>query len=234
VTLDVTVFALMVAAVALFLAAAVVSGGRVALVLLAAALFTVLAALAVAINTESLAALDTFVENWVDNHRTQRREVVASGLFGYIGRPLHVLGVAVVCGTLLSLIRRSAIPVGLVIGAVGIGVVVEETLKATIGRTATAGPLLDYPHSFPSGHVTGSATLFGMIAVCLAAGDSRLAKAAIGLLVAQSVVFVAALAVYSGAHVFSDTIGGMALGGAIVALGAAVLDTLTPRRHDAG
>ena len=57
-TLDVTVFALMVAAVALFLAAAVVSGGRVALVLLAAALFTVLAALAVAINTESLAALD--------------------------------------------------------------------------------------------------------------------------------------------------------------------------------
>ena len=57
-TLNVTVFAPMVAAAGLFLAAAVVSGGRVALVLLAAALFTVLAALAVAINTESLAALD--------------------------------------------------------------------------------------------------------------------------------------------------------------------------------
>ena len=30
-----------------------------------------------------------------------------------------------------------------------------------IGRTATTGPLVDYPHSFPSGRVTGTAVLSG-------------------------------------------------------------------------
>jgi undecaprenyl-diphosphatase len=38
-----------------------------------------------------------------------------------------------------------------------------------------------------------------------------------------AVLFVAYLALYIGAHTFTDVIGGMLLGGAIVAAGSAVL-----------
>lgn len=188
---------------------------------LAAGLFTALAVLAVGINADWLAALDTSVADWFDAHRSRRRDEQAAGVFGYIGRPVHVLVAAVVCGTLLSLRARSAMPVIGVTGAVGLGVVVEQTLKAVIGRTATAGPLVDYPHSFPSGHVTGTAALLGAIAVFLGAGAGRTVRTALAALVTAAVIAVGVLALYTGAHTFSDVIGGMLLGGAIVSLCAA-------------
>jgi undecaprenyl-diphosphatase len=104
-----------------------------------------------------------------------------------------------------------------------VGAAVEATLKSVIGRTATSGPLLHYPHTFPSGHVTGTAALLGMIAVCLGTGRSRAVKTALAVLVTCAVLFVAYLALYIGAHTFTDVIGGMLLGGAIVAAGSAVL-----------
>lgn len=218
VTINNIMVALVSVALILFVVALIVRG-RWGLVSLSAGLFTGLAALAVVVNKDWLAAVDTTAASWADKHRTDRRGEFAAGIWEYIGTPLHVLTVALVCGTLFSLWRRSPIPLMLVVGGVGVGVAVEETLKATL-----------HPHSFPSGHVTGTATLFGMIAVCLAAGDSRLAKAAVGLLVAQTVAFVAALAVYTGAHTVTEVLGGMVLGAAISALGAAVLDASTHRR----
>ena len=203
-------------------AAALFTRGRTGGILLAAGLFTALAALAAGINADWLAALDTSVAEWFDTHRTRRRDHEAAGVFGYIGRPLHVLVVAVVCGTLLSVRARSAMPVIGVTGAVGIGLAVEQTFKAVIGRTATTGPLVDYPHSFPSGHVTGTAALLGTIAVFLGAGAGRAVRTTLAVLVVAAVVVVAVLALYTGAHTFSDVIGGMLLGGAIVELVAAL------------
>jgi undecaprenyl-diphosphatase len=195
--------------------------GRGGWLALAAGLFTALAVLAAGINADWLAALDTSVADWFDAHRSRRRDQQAAGVFGYIGRPVHVLVAAMVCGTLLSIRARSAMPVIGVTGAVGLGVVVEQTFKAVIGRTASAGPLVDYPHSFPSGHVTGTAALLGTIAVFLGVGSSRTVRSALAVLVAAAVLAVAVLALYTGAHTFSDVIGGMLLGGAIVALCAA-------------
>jgi undecaprenyl-diphosphatase len=195
--------------------------GRGGWIALAAGLFTALAALAVGINADWLASLDTSVADWFDAHRSRRRDQQAAGVFGYIGRPVHVLVVAAVCGTLLSIRARSAIPVIGVTGAVGLGVVIEQTLKAVIGRTASAGPLVDYPHSFPSGHVTGTAALLGTIAVFLGAGANRAVRTTLAGLVVAVVIAVAVLALYTGAHTVSDVIGGMLLGGAFVALCAA-------------
>ena len=194
---------------------------------LAAACIATLAALAVAINSAVLIGIDTSVAEWFAARRIRSRDAEAAGVFGYIGRPVHVLIPALVCGGLLSLWARSVTPVVLVAGAVGVGVVVEATLKATVGRTVTAGPLVDYTHSFPSGHVTGTAALFGTIAVCL---GSR----AFALVAAGAVVLVAYLALYTGAHTCTDVIGGMALGGAIVALGAAFLGASVQPALDPG
>ena len=220
----------LIAAAAVCFAAALLIRGRWGLVLLAGGLFTLLAALALEINSASLSALDTSVSDWFDLHRTRRRETEADGIFGYIGRPIHVLLPALLCGALLSLRARSTMPVICVTGGVGVGVVIEGTLKAVIGRTATTGPLVDYPHSFPSGHVTGASSLLGMIAVCLGAGRSRAAKLTLAALVVAGVVFVALLALYTGAHTFTDVVGGMLLGGAIVSLGAAVLSASARRK----
>ena len=122
-----------------------------------------------------------------------------------------------------------------VTGAVGAGAVIEQALKATVERTPENlsqlrnGPVLDwslvdyYAHSFPSGDVTGSAALFGMGAVCLGVGRSRVVQVAISGAAVTGVVAVSLLALYVRAHIFTDVIGGMVLGGAIVALGAAAI-----------
>lgn len=202
---------------------------RSAFLVLSGALFAVLAILASQVNADWLTTPDDVVERWLDTHRSARWRVDADGAFSYLGRPLHVAVAGVVGGTLLGLKSRSVLPLALVTGGVGLGVALEQTLKAIVGRSDATlaalhdGSLVAYQHSFPSGHVTGSATLLGMIAVCLGAGRGTAIKAALGALVVTGVLGVAALALYSRAHIFSDVIGGMVLGGAIVALGAAAL-----------
>lgn len=218
------------AAVILFTVATLTRGSR-SLVLLATGLAGLLIALALALNTEWCTGLDAFVADWFDTHRTRRRDAEAGGVFGYIGRPLHVLVVAAISGTLLSLRAGSVLPALLVTGGVGLGAAVEGTLKAVIGRTATTAPLEHYQHSYPSGHVTGSAALLGMIAVCLGAAAGRTARTVLATAAVSGVVFVAFLALYTGAHTFSDVIGGMLLGGSIVALGAVALGAWDHRGH---
>lgn len=219
--------------VALLLAGcAIFSRGPLGLAFLAAGLLAALAVLAVGINAEWVANLDAAVETWFGTERSRRWQVDAAEIFGFVGRPANVAIAATVCGALLALQARSVLPAVLVIGGVGAGVLIEQTLKALIGRTATAvaelqdKPLLVYQHTFPSGHVTGSAALLGMIAVCLGARRGRVAKAVLAGLVVAGVLFVAFITLYARAHTFSDVVGGIILGGAIATLGAAVLGGL--------
>lgn len=214
------VAALVVAAACLFVAA-YFSADRVRWLAVAAGLAAVFAALVAGLNVHRLAAVDVHVDTWLGitrgHHRAQR-------LFDILGDPAYLLAALLISGTLLALRARSALPAILLAGGFTVGVVLEETFKSLIGRTATTGPLVDFPHSFPSGHVTGSAVLFGTVAVSLGIGRSRATQTALVILAAQAVAFVALLAVYTRAHTVSDTIGGMVLGGAIVAVGAALLD----------
>ena len=237
--IDVTVLALLIMA-STFAAAALFVRGRLALMMVAAGLFTVLIGLALHVNADWLTSLDDSVESWLDAHRSPRWRVDADGAFSYLGRPFHVAAAGAVAGTLLSIRARSAVRGVLVMGGVGAGVVLEQTFKALIGRTPETlaalhdGSLVAYAHSFPSGHVTGAATLLGMIAVCFGAGHTRNFKAALAVPVIVGVLCVAFLALYSRAHIFSDVLGGMFLGGGIVALGAALLASSTSRKSERG
>ncbi|MCV7346425.1 phosphatase PAP2 family protein [Mycolicibacterium rhodesiae] len=216
---------------------------RLALVFLAAGLFGVLAFLAAEINSWWMTALDTSVWNWFDAHRTHKYQGDSDGIFAYIGQPIHVAIAGLVSGTLLAVKARSIMRLVVVTGAVGAGAVIEQTLKHTVGRTPgnvaqlRNGSVLDwsilesYMHSFPSGHVTGAATLFGTIAVCLGVKRNHAVKAALSFAASIGVVAVAWLALYVRAHIFTDVIGGMVLGGALVALSAVVIIS-PPRRPD--
>ncbi|WP_431236342.1 phosphatase PAP2 family protein [Mycolicibacterium aichiense] len=207
---------------------------RLALVLLAAGLFSVLAFLAAEINSWWMTALDTSVWNWFDAHRSHSGRGDSAGIFDFIGQPIHVAVAGLVSGTLLAVSARSILRLIAVTGSVGAGAVLEQTLKHTVGRTPQnlaqlrdGSTLdwsdLDYMHSFPSGHVTGAATLFGTIAVCVGVGRKLAAKAVISSVAVIGVLAVAWLALYVRAHIFTDVIGGMVLGGALVALGAAAI-----------
>ncbi|MCV7019047.1 phosphatase PAP2 family protein [Mycolicibacterium aichiense] len=188
-----------------------------------------------------MTAADTSVWNWFDAHRSHKWQGDSNGIFDYIGKPVHVAIAGLVSGTLLAVKARSIMPLVVVTGAVGAGAVIEQTLKHTIGRTpgnlaqlrnesVPDWSILDsYMHSFPSGHVTGAATLFGTIAVCLGVGRNRPAKAAISSVAAIGVIVVAWLALYVRAHIFTDVIGGMVLGGALVACSAAAIVSSTRR-----
>ncbi|MGY4709061.1 phosphatase PAP2 family protein [Mycolicibacterium sp. CBM1] len=232
--IDTTVSILAISTAA-FAAAAVVRRGRVGLILLSAGLFSGLAILALQVNAEWMTALDTSVWNWFNAHREQRGQGDSMGIFAYIGRPLHVAVAGFVSGILLAIRARSVLPAVVVTGTVGAGAAAEQTLKSLIWRTPASlaelrdGSVVDwsqvdyYSHSFPSGHVTGSATLFGTIAVCVAVGRRPRVKAAAAAIAATGVLSVAVLALYVRAHIFADVVGGMVLGGALVALAAAAL-----------
>ncbi len=193
---------------------------------LAGGLSLVLTALAVRINGGTMTGLDISVQTWLAAHRSRSWQADAGAIFGYLGQPLHFAVAVVFCGTLLSLHARSAMRLVVLLGAAGAGLVLEQTLKAAIGRTAQ--PLLHWSHAFPSGHVTMWAAFLGTVAVCLGIGRSRTTRLALGVLAAEGVVFVAFLAVYCGAHTVSDAIGGMVLGSALVAAGASIV-TASPR-----
>ena len=185
---------------------------------LAGGLSAVLAGLAVKLDGGTLNRLDTVVDSWFGGHRSPALKADASVVYGYLGEPLHVAAVVVFSATLLALLARSAMRAAVVTGSVGVGVVIEESIKALV-----------YPHGFPSGHVTGAVAFFGMSAVCLAIGRSRISKTALSLLVAVGVLPIAFLALYSGAHSLTDVIGGMVLGTTLVAVGAAILTKSAPR-----
>ncbi len=206
--------------------------------LLAAGLSCALAAMAVGIN-DWLAGLDVSVEAWIEAHTLRKWLADAKQLFGSIGRPVYAASVAFVCGALLSMRARSATPGFLVVGGVGVGVALERVFKAMIERTSTevaelqGQRHLDYfQHSFPSGHVTVTAALLGMVAVCLGVGCDCATKVALAVPVIVFVMFVALLAVYATAHTFTDVIGGMTLGGIIVSLGAALLGATRDSRRE--
>lgn len=184
---------------------------------LAAGLFTLLAGLAVTADGAGAHRLETSVQAWIGAHCTPGAKAEAAAVFGAFGQPVYFAVFAAGCGVLLAVQARSAIRSVVPAGAVGLGVVIERTMKAAVG------------HEFPSGHVMGIATLVGLIAVCLATGRRPAVRAMLAVPVLLGVGFMGFLAVYCGAHTVAAVMGGAVLGAALVALGTAAVVAVEKR-----
>ena len=184
---------------------------------LAAGLFTVLAGLAVEANAAWAHSLNGSVQMWISAHRSPGARAGAAAVFRAFGEPAYGAALVVGSGVLLAVVARSAVCFIVPAGAVGVGGVIEQTLKAAAG------------HGFPSGHVMGTATLLGLITVGLAMGRRPAVRALLAVPVLAATWLMGCLAVYCGAHTATAVLGGAVLGAAMVALGAAVVFAVEAR-----
>jgi membrane-associated phospholipid phosphatase len=232
VLINITITALIV--VALFLGGcALFSHRRLAAALLVAGLLTAFAGLAIGVHTHGwVTGLDAGITSWFVAHRSARFDVAALAI-AHLGSPAATAVTGLIGGVLLSWRARSVIPGVVVIGTVGAAALANIALKALVERPSSPVewrfPLSVSDHPFPSGHVTGTAALLGMIAVCIGVGRSRTVWAWLAGPVVAGVLVVAVTRLYLGAHWLTDVIGGAVLAGVFVTLGAAVLGALPAR-----
>ncbi len=227
----------LVVATTLLLIGALFGDGRRALAMLAGGLLAGLVLVGLVSGTAWAEGIDAAISNQFGDHKSHHTTVVTDAIFKFIGDPLGVAISAAVVGGLLSWRVRSVVPIMLVMGAVAAAVAVEHTLKALLGRSlppdapADWSVLTDYSHTYPSGHVAGSAALLGTIAVIGSVGRALSTKVTLAVLVVATVLSVACMALYVHAHLFSDVIGGMLLGGAVVTASAVVVAGHAAFRH---
>jgi membrane-associated phospholipid phosphatase len=185
--------------------------GFLATALRFAGLLTALTVLAIGVHThEWVTGLDAVTTSWLVAHRSVGFDVAAS-LITNLGSPAATAGAALICGSLLSWRARSVIPGVVVIGTVAAAALTNIALKALVERPQSPADLqlrVGGDHSFPSGHVTGTAALLGIIAVCAGVGRSRTVQAWLAGSVVAGVLVVAVTRLYLRAHWLTDVIGG--------------------------
>jgi len=224
---------------AFFLGAQVLSEHRqVAAALRVAGLLTVLTGLMLAIHRPGwVTELDTATTSWVVAHRSMGFNVAALVITD-LGSPVATAAAALICAALLSWRARSRVPGIVVIGTVSAAALASTALKAVVDRPRP--PLqwqlvLETDPSFPSGHVTGTAALLGITAVCVGMGRSRTVRAWLAGGVVTGVLVIAATRLYLGVHWLTDVSAGAILAAVFVTIGTTVFAALHDRsgQHDA-
>lgn len=139
---------------------------------------------------------------------------------------MRALGAAVVVRLVW---RRSAWwPALWVVAACVLGAVVQQTLKAAVGRARPVWPdPVDSAHyaAFPSGHAMTATVVCGLLLWLLHLyGAGRALRRTALVVVAVSVVGVGLTRVWLGVHWPSDVLGGWLLGALVVALAVATYE----------
>lgn len=192
--------------------------------------------------------LDPAIASTFGTHRSYGLEMVASAI-GWIGAPAAIAVLGLVAGLLLSWRFRSPLRGAVVIGTVGAAALANTIAKAVVRRPGVPRVPVQFPkltpaqheslaalhnlptasrlpaehYAFPSGHVTGTAALLGIVAVCIGVGRSRTVRIWLTCAVVAASVVVGGSRLYLRAHWFIDVLGGALLAGSCVALGAWVL-----------
>lgn len=166
---------------------------------------------------------DQSVLDWFVAHRAAPLSFLAR-LVSLAADPIGSAVVALGAAVFLYLRTKDKLIAAYVLGAAALGGVAILVAKHLVDRqrppTATQ-LVLETNGSFPSGHLTSAILVYGTIALVLVVRlGARPVRTAVvtGLLV----LLVAIDRLYLGVHWFSDLVGATLLGGALLALGAAV------------
>ncbi|MCV7347386.1 phosphatase PAP2 family protein [Mycolicibacterium rhodesiae] len=217
----------------LLLAAGAVKSSRSwAPTLIVSGLVVALLGLTVSVHVHGwVTAVDAPITAWIDQW-TQRFPRIhrAGAAVAYIGNPRAIAIAGVVSGAVLSIRFRSVIPGVVVVTTTGAAVLAKNVMAALIERPVSqaemaVSPMLgDEPHPFPSGHVAGTATLLGIVAVGIAVRGGRTLRNILAALAIAGTAAVAVSRLVIHAHWASDVVGGALLAAIMVTIGAVALD----------
>jgi undecaprenyl-diphosphatase len=181
-------------------------------------------------------ALDHDVLNWMVDHRQTWVTAIAIAITN-AGSPVAMGVLAVIVAAVLWWRRRSLIPGLVVVSTLAVAAGLSTLTKGVVGaqRPSRATQLvLEIDPSFPSGHVTGTLALTGIVAVMLGRGRSVGTRVALVAAVVVLTTVVALTRLYLGVHWLTDIGGGILLGAAAVLVGALALRTATVARTGVG
>lgn len=172
--------------------------------------------------------VDHSVLSWMIDHR--RREFTALAIvITDAGSPVAMTLLALLASGMIWW-RQSSPKTALVVMATLAAATATSTLtKAAVGaqRPSRAVQLIaEVDPSFPSGHVTGTVTLFGMVAVVVGRNRGTATRWVLACAVIAAALAIAVTRLYLGVHWLTDVCGGMLLGSVAVTLGACCLTTV--------
>jgi membrane-associated phospholipid phosphatase len=194
-------------------------------VLVAIALLVMFAALGVVSHDAgSGTALDHELLGWLIAHRSAGPTAVAVAVTT-AGSPPVITALAVIAGALLWWRQHAVLPALVVVGTLGAAMSVSTLTKIAVGSHRPARALQLMPEldmSYPSGHVTGTLAMAGIVAVAVGAHRGRFVRLILAIGVAAVTILIALTRLYLGVHWLTDIGGGVLLGSAAVLLGSAV------------
>jgi membrane-associated phospholipid phosphatase len=174
--------------------------------------------------------VDDAVTRWLVGHRIPMADDVALAVTNAVG-PAEIL-VAAVLVAMTALVRfRSYLRALVVIVTVGGASTLCTALKFAFARARPPIAIQETretDYSFPSGHVTGTASLIGIAAVVVGVNRGRAVKRWLAGLVIVVVATVGLSRIYLGVHWLTDVLAGILLAAAAVAIGSSVLVTGPP------
>ena len=166
------------------------------------------------INGDPLVSFDQAIFELLRGFRTAALDRIIIAITELGDTPVVIAVVATVLGFLL--LRRSWRTAAYFLAAVAGGSLFNSVIKATVQR---ARPMSDLytgfsDFSFPSGHSTENAVLYGFIAYLVCRRLSGRLQIAVILMTVSLVAAIAFSRIYIGAHYFSDVAGGLAFASA--------------------